>query len=425
MININYQSFGKGFQLRLRLYQDGETRYIAVNKLLKGSIQKKHWNQKKQLFIPSCPFSDENNKTIVKFKRKYQDAAIDWKGSVLGLINSVDSNTSSIFAEEGEMTLHGFICSVVEELKQNKHPDGTVKGSYEGYEKLDRRLEEYCAYKNVDYYRLPITELNAPFVNSVFDWVVNVKKGKGHVYISAMLHAIVVRADKEDYVKMDDFKKCKWRGKNRVSVQKHNTLTEEQCKKLASLKVCDMPSSSKSELYRDFCIFLLYTGQSPCDAISLKYSDICRFGNVDHFVFKRRKIAEKQVVPCSVPINSEMERIMKRWKPESRDGYVFPIRNKMKIREHQGDNGDIKQFIKKLNVWLKEIGDIIGCEFPLHTYTFRHTAITRYICMGVPVIYVANLMGTSVKYCESVYFNERADTASRDKVMNMCMRFGA
>lgn len=422
MISINYQTFGKGgFQLRLRLYLNGETRYIAVTKLLKGPIQKKHWNQKKQLFIPSCPFSEENNDTLVKFKKKYQDAAIDWKGSVFGLVNSLDSNSSSIIVEEGGVTLHGFICNVVEELKQNRHPDGTIKGSYEGYVKLDRRLEEFCDYRNVDYYKLPITELNASFVNSVFDWVINVKKGSGHVYISAMLHAIVVRADKEDYVKIDDFKKCKWRGKNRGSVQKYNTLTSEQCKMFASLTLEDMPKNPKSELYRDFCTFILYTGQSACDAISLKYSDIQRFDGVDHFVFKRRKIAEKQAVPCSVPINPIMKSIMERWKMESRDGYIFPIRNKKKMKEQQTNNGDIKHFLCRLNVWLKKVGDIIGCNFPLHSYTFRHTAITHYISKGVPVVYVANLMGTSVKNCQDVYYNNRADRASRDKVMNAIM----
>lgn len=56
MITFNYQMFGnKGFQLRLRLYLDGETKFINVTKMLKGSIQKRHWNQKKQLFIPSFP----------------------------------------------------------------------------------------------------------------------------------------------------------------------------------------------------------------------------------------------------------------------------------------------------------------------------------------------------------------------------------
>ena len=37
MVTINYQTFGKkGFGLRLRIYLDGETKYIVVNKFLKG-----------------------------------------------------------------------------------------------------------------------------------------------------------------------------------------------------------------------------------------------------------------------------------------------------------------------------------------------------------------------------------------------------
>lgn len=72
MININYQSYGtKGFQLRLRLYQDGETRFIHVNKLLKGAIQKRHWNQRKQQLF-SFSFSDENNAILTQFKQKYR-----------------------------------------------------------------------------------------------------------------------------------------------------------------------------------------------------------------------------------------------------------------------------------------------------------------------------------------------------------------
>ncbi len=60
MITINYQVYGnKRFQLRLRLYQDGETRYINVTKLLKGGVLKRHWSPKKQLFTPSCPYADE------------------------------------------------------------------------------------------------------------------------------------------------------------------------------------------------------------------------------------------------------------------------------------------------------------------------------------------------------------------------------
>lgn len=52
MITINYRRFGtKGFQLRLCLNQDGETKFINVAKLLKGAIKKRHWNQQKQVSV--------------------------------------------------------------------------------------------------------------------------------------------------------------------------------------------------------------------------------------------------------------------------------------------------------------------------------------------------------------------------------------
>ena len=77
MITTNYQSYGtSGFNLRLRVYQDGETRYVNVNKLLQGQLLKRHWNQKKQLFIASAPFSKENNEALVQIKRKYDEKAL-------------------------------------------------------------------------------------------------------------------------------------------------------------------------------------------------------------------------------------------------------------------------------------------------------------------------------------------------------------
>ena len=69
MITTNFQTYGtSGFNLRFRIYQDGETRYVSVNKLLQGQLTKRHWNQKKQLFVPSAPFSKENNEALVQFR---------------------------------------------------------------------------------------------------------------------------------------------------------------------------------------------------------------------------------------------------------------------------------------------------------------------------------------------------------------------
>lgn len=377
MITINYQAFGtKGFQLRLRLYQDGETKYINVTKLLKGKIQKRHWNQRKQLFIPSCPFSDENNEILVQFLQKYHQAAINWTGTVFGLLAAIDEPDMS---EKKIPTISEFIQIVVERLNSKTHADGTIKGSYENYLKCDKRLMEFCKAKKIKYEKMLITDLTANFVNSVFEWVDRKRQGKGMCYVSKILHSLIVKAEVDGYLKESDFKNCNWFVRPKESSNKFHTLTEAQCQMFQGLNLSEISKSPLNELYRDFCMFILYTGQSACDAITLKYSDIKRIGGFSHFVFKRRKIVEKQAVPCSVPINEELERIMARWRRQSKDGYIFPIRTKEKMRTQTTNNGDIKHFIGNLNNWLKKIGKVLGCQFPLHTYTFRHTSITHYL----------------------------------------------
>lgn len=415
MISINYQAYGKnGFQLRLRLYQNGETRFINVTKMLKGNVLKRHWNQKKQLFIPSAPYSEENNELLVQFRMKYEEAAIKWTGSLFGLLASMEVAGSE--SSKG-MTVAQFIQFIIDRLGQKKHADGSTKGSFEMYLKCEKRLKEFCSYKNIDYSKLIISELTAAFVDAIFEWDKKCRDGKGLRYISKALHSIIKKADAEGLLNFEDFKRCGWYKDNTGSSQKYHTLTEDQVKRFAEMNLDQISTSRYNELFRDFCLFILFTGQSPCDALALRHSDIKRIGGISHFVFKRRKIAEKQAVPCSVPINDVMGKIMERWRRLSKDGYVFPIRSKEKIETQGTNNGDIKHFIGNINYWLKKVGKALGCTFPLRTYTFRHTAITRYISKGVPVLYVANMMGTSVENCEKIYYNNQGDVESRNKVL--------
>lgn len=416
MITINYQTFGKGrFQLRLRLYQSGETSYVNVTKRLRGDIKPKHWNVKKQLLKSDCPYYEENNKFLTLFRKKYEDAAATWKGSVSGLVAALAISKEDM----DKLLLHDFIQSIMDKMKKNRHTDGSIKGSFEDYEKCEKRIQEFCNDVMVDYSKLTIDDVTPTFIDGIFAWVENKRAGLGMRYISKTLHSIISKADKADLLHLDDFKHCNWVKGKLVSSQKFNTLTDEQCREFALLDLDKISKSSLNELYRDFCLFILMTGQSPCDAISLRYSDIKQIGGISHFVFKRRKIATKQTIPCSVPINQEMEKIMFKWRKQAKDGYIFPIRTVDKITKQITNNGDIKHFVCRLNGWLKKVGDALGCDFPLHSYTFRHTAITRYISKGIPVIYVANMMGTSVENCEKIYYNNQGDVQSRNKLLSV------
>lgn len=403
-------------KLHLRIYKDGVTKFIALNKALKGNLQRKHWNARKQRFIPSAPYSKENNDMLVDYIKKYEQKAMNWNGSLEAFLLDVNGGDSTSLPDSHLFKdVNDFI---IKELKMEKRDDGTCKGTFEVYEKLARRMQNFCNFCKISYEKLCIEDFTQDFVNRIFEWIRVYNNNKGYHYMSTHIHALLVRCEKWGFFDMGTVKLCRWSKKKKSSDFKYCTLSNEQCKQFINLDIRKLRHNVNNQLYHDFCVFILYTCQSACDAISLKYDNIRMIDDVPHFVFKRRKIAEKQSMACSVPINSVMQEIMDKWKPKSKDGYIFPIRNKQKIRNGTSNNSDIKHFISRCNNWLKKVGKIIDCDFPLHTYTFRHTGITHYISAGIPVVYVANLAGTSVDNCEKIYYNNRGDVKSRDKVLN-------
>lgn len=417
MISINYQTYGsRGLQIRLRFYQDGQTKFINVTKLLKGNLIKRHWNTRKKCFYSSAPNADENNRILEDFRKPYDERARTWSGTLDGFMLSFDE---AVVAEtDDRKRLVSVFQYFIDEMKCNgKNDDGTIAGGYEPYEKTIKRMDEYCQAMRISLGGLMLDDMTPQFVNKFLEW--NANRGRGKcLYVSVTLRAVLSKSDKMGWFDIKSVDRCNWAKKTGKSSKKYQTLTNAQCKRFVALTKEELPRGQNTELYRDFCTFILYTCQSVCDAVALQYKDIQTINGVDHFVFKRRKIASKQSVDCSVPINPIMRDIMKRWKPYSKDGYVFPIRSKERLENSVINKGDIKHFISKINCWLKKVTDIIGCPFPLHTYVFRHTGITHYISKGIPIIYVANLAGTSVSNCESIYYNNQGDTASRDKVLS-------
>lgn len=418
MISINYQTYGsRGLQLRLRFYLDGQTKFINVTKMLKGNLIKRHWNTKKKCFYSSAPNAEDNNRTLEDFRKPYDERARTWTGTLDGFMLSFNE-TAPVEQQEERRTLKWVFQYFIDEMKRNgRNEDGTIAGGYEPYEKTIKRMDEYCQEMHINLDALILEDMTPQFINKFLEWIANRGRGKC-LYVSVTLRALLSKSDKMGWFDINSVNRCNWAKKTGKSAKKYQTLTNAQCEKFVALTKAELPKGQNTELYRDFCTFILYTCQSVCDAVALQYKDIQTINGVDHFVFKRRKIANKQSIDCSVPINPIMRDIMKRWKPYTKDGYVFPIRSKERLENSVINNGDIKHFISKINCWLKKVTKILECPFPLHTYVFRHTGITHYISKGIPVIYVANLAGTSVENCENIYYNNQGDTTSRDKVLN-------
>ncbi len=203
MVNVNYQCFGSTFGLRLRLYKDGEVRYVSVNKLLRGAFKKRQWNQKRQCFTKSAPLFEENNRILEEFRKPYDSLAKTWAGSLSGFLLAVKPKEKK---KEAPTTLRWLMCRMIVEKKLEKHKDGSMKGTYGAYEKTVRRLKEFFAANHQDYNDIQLADITVDLVNDILDFLES-ERGEGcKYYVSLFLRAALNWGDKMGYF---DFSKLK------------------------------------------------------------------------------------------------------------------------------------------------------------------------------------------------------------------------
>lgn len=420
MVTINYQTFGKkGFGLRLRIYLDGETKYIVVNKFLKGQLYLKHWNQKRQRFIPSAPYSEENNKALDMIAEKFLEAARTFAGTGINAFFRYAEGKPK--GDEGGMKLSFLISHVIAMHKKKIREDGTMKDTFMAYEKLESKMKLYCQHIGRAYESIYLDEVDTGFINGAFDWIGSECKGKGYYNFSQFLHATLNVADSNGWYDIGKVEKCRWmRTKKLHTAHKYRTLDEEQFRRFSEFDSSVLPDAWKwknAQLYHDFCIFIFYSCQSPCDAICLQQRNVKVMDGQKYLVFLRRKIDDRQDVECFVPVNKVMDGIMGKYSSVSEDGYIFPIRNKKKLLTQKTNNGDIKKFISGANLWLAKVGEAMKLDFKLHLYTFRHSGITNYLRNGVSPAFVSDLAGTDMRNLSKVYYNNRGDSENKRKVL--------
>lgn len=125
----------------------------------------------------------------------------------------------------GKPLVKDLIAECIVEAKKRKHKDGTTKDTFQAYEKLERRLQAFCVYKKIKWESLLVEDLTTEFINAVFDWIDNKNKGKGMIYVSVTLHALIGYAEKKDLHSFDKLKGVRWAKKSSVSAHKYRTLT--------------------------------------------------------------------------------------------------------------------------------------------------------------------------------------------------------
>ena len=120
---------------------------------------------------------------------------------------------------------------------------------------------------------------------------------------------------------------------------------------------------------RDLFLFQCYTGLAYTDMAKLKKEDF-RINDWGQTYIKKPRM--KTGIDYTVVMLEEAMAILEKY------DYRLPILSN-----------------QKYNSYLKEIGDLCGINKPLHTHIGRHTCATILLNKGIPIDYVAKILGHS------------------------------
>ena len=413
----------RGGVLVLRISEAKTRFYKRVEYLLKGNPNLKHFNQDKQKFSAYAVSYNENNRALEEFYQIYWKLIQDHPElNAKQVANFYQARVPehNVGIQVNGWSVGEYSNSVEKYLETVILREKAKHGcNYEVYQKLLSRCRKdipafpALAFTTLDYNRM---------VGIAYIFA----RRKGYRGITKTFRALLGRASRDQEVnfsikQIGDFLFNDYDPDRNVVKQRHpEVLSQEQLRIFLNMSVRDITPQYKNrkqvELYYDFCVFMFHTFFSPCDVIKLKVRDITKRNTV---VTKRKK-THRQV---EVPITPVMRSIIDKYKGKSKDGYVFPIMNDEEEEKHKTKDYVFKKFRSNLNIWLKHIGKQLETDYELHTYVFRHTAITVALNNGLPISYVANAAGTSVDMIQAHYYNGECEQ-NREMLTNVFMSAG-
>lgn len=391
--------------LVLRISENKARFYKSVKHLFIGQPNvAKHWIADKERFSPYAVSYQENNKALEDFKAIYRNlvtAHPEYTARQVACAythvqtikqqadaNLMEVNTAAIFFEQ-------YLEVVIEREKAKQGCN------FEVYEKLLRKcrklIPDFCLLKFQD-----ITYDKLVYIAGIF------AEHPGFRGTTKAFRAVLGRASKDKAVdfsvsSINDFNFQDYNPeKYDVLLHKPDVLSPDKMKEFLNLDTWNLTPQYDDrelvELYYDFCVFMFQSFFAPCDVIKLKYAHITK----SNTIVTRRKKTHRAI---EIPITPKMEAIINKYKGQTVNGYVLPIMDDEKAKEHKTKDYIFKKFRQKLNVWLKDVGEELKLDFDLYAYVFRHTAITVALDNGLPISYVAAAAGTSIEMIQNHYYN--------------------
>ena len=189
-------------------------------------------------------------------------------------------------------------------------------------------------------------------------------------------------------------------------------------KEVEAIKALEVKPGSRKELARDFWLFSYYAnGCNIKDIVHLRWKDIDWKEGVIQFVRKKTERANKsnQVQITAVIHPHITEVIQRRGVDDSQpENYVFSIIDANQTAEEQYKH--TKEFVRRINIGLKQIAKELNLTKNLTTYTARHSHAYALLMGGASLEVIMDQfkhssMKTTMNYIDSIDNEKRKDIA--------------
>lgn len=367
---------GKPGTIYYQIYHNGICRQITT----KMRLQPEEWNSKEERIARHSP--------LHRHLTMYQSKITNDLNSLRHIIRTLELQhhgytTADIIAQFHDSTSQDSVFEYmrlqIEHLKRRKR-----FGTANNYRYALNSLSQFLEGED-----LPFSLLNEGLILEYSEWLYDrqVKKNSLSFYMR-IWRAVYNRATKERIIEQTFPFQNVYTGIDRT---RKRAVDEKTILRLYQLDLDDNPSLA---LARDLFIFSYCTrGMAFVDIAYLKKKNLTS----THIRYCRRKTDQQlqiRIEPC-------IAQIIRRYETATRQSeYVFPIL-------HTGDDEQTyKQYEMALsyhNRKLKRIGNMIGVELPLSSYTSRHTWATTARNHNIPISVISAGMGHTSEKTTQIY----------------------
>lgn len=387
--------------IMLRLTKNRKRKYISLH----ISLALQYWDAEKCKPRRNCPDKERIEALIQQKTQELQSQVMDFKTSdkEYTLNTLVEKASRKVVRQTVGEYLNGYIDRLLAEKRV---------GNAKTFQELRTSLTKFC--RSLDFYFI---DIDAEWLKRYEQWLrverhysdnsIGIRfRSLRVLYNSAITDGLIKKTD----YPFDTFKVSRFK-----EATAKRSLTKEDIRRIMDCEVRTLTKYPKPflQLAKDLFLFsYLSCGINLTDILHIRYADI-----VDgRLVFNRQKTGKLlsfQLQPAALDILDKYRQ------PNAHlQDYVFPVLRRSVHITAQQQYGRVQRTNKRINRYLKLIGEHLHLPITLTTYVARHSFATVLKRSGVSTSIISESLGHSSEKITQIYLdsfeNSQIDAAMQN-----------